>query len=314
MAETNLQTWPQAMSLGNLPARRPSEVREKAGVLVMVMAETGTGKTTLIETLWDPPTAAGVGGMASASNTLAWIGRPEYTPVALFDIDHKAHVLRDLPGLHVYGTYTWPQINEATKQIEKGLVGDTPFIPFPTVVYDGTTAMQIASHEASGVYSERNPQLRQTMFGIANVDMVGLVKRCRVMADKGINVILNIWSAPVKNEATGVTTILPDLTDTMQRRFVGLLDFVVYLERNPGPSPYPPVMYTGGFVGYGTKTAVSPDSPLRKMPQIIYNPSYQSLFDSFHGAPWPEAKHRPPGATAPATPPQPAPSQPPTAG
>lgn len=278
--------WPQAMPLAGLVARRPSEIREQAGVLILVMAETGTGKTTLLETLWDAPSEpAG-----------SWVGRPEYTPVAVFDIDHKAHVLRDLPGLHVYATHTWTEVNDATKQIERGLVGDKPFIPFPTVVYDGTTLLQTATHEHVGVPQERNPQLRQTLFGQANTDMMSLVKRARVMADKGINVIFNIWSAPTKNEATGITSILPDLTDTMQRRFVGALDFVVYLERQPGANPYPPVMYTGGFVGFGTKTAVAPDSPLRKMPQIIYRPSYQSIFDSFRGQEWPTAKHLPPGA------------------
>lgn len=286
---TDLAAWPTAMSLGNLPARRPSEIREKAGVLVLVMAETGTGKTTLLETLWDPPQ-----DQTQIGNSRLWVPHGGYTPVAVFDIDHKAHVLRDLPGLHVYATHTWPQVDDATKQIERGLVGDNPFIPFPTVVYDGTTLLQVATQEHAGVVNERNPQIRQTLFGQANTNMMALIKRARVMADKGVNVIFNIWSAPVKNEATGITTILPDLTDTMQRRFVGALDFVVYLERNPGPNPYPPVMYTGGFVGYGTKTATSPDSPLRKMPQIIYKPSYQSIFDSFRGAPWPEEKHRPP--------------------
>lgn len=303
--------WPVAMPLGGLVARRPSEIREQAGVLILVMAETGTGKTTLLESLWDLlPLPNGTEPGAAGSE---WVGRPEYTPVAVFDIDHKAHVLRDLPGLHVYATNTWAQVDEATKQIERGLVGTTPFIPFPTVVYDGTTALQIASQEHVGVASERNPQIRQTLFGQANTSMVGLVKRARVMADKGVNVIFNIWSAPIKNDATGITTVLPDLTDTMQRRFVGLLDFVVYLERQPGANPYPPVMYTGGFVGFGTKTAVAPDSPLRKMPQIIYNPSYQSIFDSFRGAPWPTAKHAPPSA-GPQTPTPPAapPAVPPT--
>lgn len=254
------------MSMGGIEPRKPSQVRESNGILAVCMGPSGSGKTSLLETLL-----------------------PDYGPLAVVDIDGKAHVLRDLDDLHIFKVTKWSQVDAFTQDLEKA--GKHP--PYNTVCYDGTTLLQLVSHEGTNVYGTDNPQLRMSRYGEANRNMVQLASRCRTLTERGLNIIFNIWSWSEKeDESDAYKKILPDLTPTLQNRFIGQLDFVVYLECDAPPHAYPPVMRTGGSAKYGTKTAVSPDSPLRDIPDKIYNPSWKSIFDSFHGQPWNQDLHK----------------------
>lgn len=255
-----------ARKLGGVPAVKPSEMRKDSGLVIVCMGPSGAGKTTLLETLHDTP----------------------YGPVAVADVDGKAHVLRDHDDIDVYPCHTWDVLDNMLIDLTKASL--KPY--YKTFVVDGTTMMQVGlawgKHHVDTI---DNAQLRQTAYGKANSDMVDFGQRVRVLAERGLNVIYNIWSIIEAQEDEAMRRVQPDLTPTMLTRFLGILDFVVYLEPNSPPKPYPPIMRTGGSQKYATRTAISPDSPLASLPQLIYNPSWASILDTYHGAPWPTDKH-----------------------
>jgi hypothetical protein len=255
------------MTLGGVEPTKPSTMRQNNGLIVVCAGPSGAGKTSLLD---DPELIK------------------EYGPIAVLDVDGKAHVLRDHPGLDIYPCHTWKQLDSYVQDLEAHSLHPE----YKLVCVDGLALAQTklawGHHEVEKI---DNPQLRQTAFGKANLDMVNLNARLRILAERGTYIIYNIWAVFESSKTDAMERWQPDLTGTLLTRFIGVLDLVVFLEPNAPPKPYPPVMRTGGSQLYGTKTAVSPESPLRDMPQTIYNPSWKSLFDSYTGAPWPTAKH-----------------------
>lgn len=254
--------------LGNTTPTQPSVIRASSAPVVVCMARSGAGKTTLLETLNDS----------------------EYGPVCVLDIDRKAHVLTDRTDRDVYPISTWKELDDKVQELLKQRLHSQ----YNTVCFDGTTAIQqILSYNKHSVRETTNPQLRQSAYGNSNLDLVDLAQSARLLAEAGIHVIFNIWAMYEADEDTKVVRITPDLSPTLLNRMLGLFDYVVYLEPNSPPAkPYPPIMYWGGSPTRATRTAVSPDSPLYNMPEKIYNPSWVSIFDSYHGKPWPATKHQ----------------------
>lgn len=260
----------QAHKLGKYEPVQPSQMRLEHGAVWVNMAPSGAGKTTLLETLNDSA----------------------YEPVVVLDIDGKAHVLRDRPGKRdVFPCHSWEQLDEYVQ----ALVKERLHPHYRTVVFDGTTAIQqVLSYTRHKIKEITNPQLRQSAYGQSNLEMVDLAQSARLLAEAGTHVIFNIWAVPEIDNSpgqSGIVRIMPDITPTLLNRFLGLFDYVVYMEPNKQPNPYPPVMYWGGSVTKATRAATSPESPLAKMPEIIYRPSWADIFDSYHGKPWPADKH-----------------------
>lgn len=268
-ATTPTPTVPTIHKLGKLEPTLPSQMRLNNGLIIVNMGPSGGGKTTLVETLL-----------------------PQYAPVALLDVDGKAHVLHDYPNgeIDVFSTKTWDEIDGAIQALE----GQSLHPYYKTLVVDGTSAMQLASWDKTNVKNISNPQLKQTAYGQANILMVDIAQRARILAERGMNVIFNVWAVKEKGELgsqSEIVSVTPDLTPTLLNRMLGIFDFVVYTEPNSPPKPYPPVMRTGGSPLYATRSASAPDSPLRDLPALIYNPSYTSILDSYHGTAWPTQKH-----------------------
>lgn len=255
-------------AIAGMEPRAPSEVRESQALMSLVMARTGSGKTSLLETLWLPD------------------GSPtEYLPLAVLDYDGKAHVLRDHPieELHIFVKPTWKQTDDFVQLLEsKG-----KHQPYKTVCFDGVTLLQLLTQETAGVFATSNPGDRLIKYGEANRNLIQLASRCRTLAERGTHIIFNLWAWTEKeDEQDAYKKVLPDITQTLQNKLVGQFDFVVYLERNAPPKAFPPVMRTGGSERYGTNTAVSPDSPLRSIPDKLVDPNWKRIFDSFHGKAW----------------------------
>lgn len=255
------------MKLGKYESKQPSEIRKSNGLLIVNMGPSGAGKTTLLETLY-------------LSHNRK--DRPDYTPLCVLDVDGKAHVLKDNPLLAVYPAYDWPTLDEQMQELEKQSKSPT----YKTVCIDGVALLQVNSQRHSGVFDTTNPQVRMSKYGNSNIDMITLGERCRVLAERGINVIMNLWSVPEKDEDTNITRYVSDLSPSLQTKLLGQLDFIVHLEPNAPPKPYPPLMRTGGSNKWATKTAVSPDSPLINLPDKIVGPSYTKIIDAFHGYPY----------------------------
>lgn len=254
-------------NIAGLESFQPSQIREDTGLMSLVMGRTGSGKTSLLETLWLPD------------------GKPtEYLPLALLDYDLKSHVLKDHPSqLEIFKKPTWKQTDEFVQFLEsKG-----KHVPFKTVCFDGVTLLQTETQRAAGVYSTTNPGDRLSKYGDANYNMVNLAQRCAILAERGVHIIFNMWaSAEKEDEQDAYKKVLPDITPSLQNKLVGQFVFVVYLEKSPPPKTFPPTMRTGGSERYGTNTALSPDSPLHAMPDKIVDPNWKRIFDSFHGKPW----------------------------
>lgn len=252
------------MKLGKSESVQPSDIRQGTAPVVVCMGPSGSGKTTLLETLNDSA----------------------YEPVCVLDIDRKAHVLTDRPGKReVYQCSTWEDLDDKVQ----ALVQERLHPRFKTVCFDGTTAIQqILSYNKHKVKETTNPQLRQSAYGNSNLDLISLAQSARLLAEAGIHVIFNIWSAREADKDNGdLIRITPDLSPTLLNRMLGLFDYVVYIEPNSPPKPtYPPLMYWGGSLTKATRTATSPESPLAKMPETIQKPSWAAIFDSYHGKPF----------------------------
>lgn len=261
-------TQAKPRTLGKSEAKLPSQVRSLSGLVIVNMGPSGAGKTTLLETLVDTPEHAAA-----------------YGPVAVLDADGKAHVLRDNPYIDIHPAVSWQQIRDHYLSLQQSAA------PYKTIVWDGLAIMQSKSHTHVGVDKQDNPQLRQNLYGKSNVEMIAIAEQAKILAETGINVIFNVWSIDKPEDDTGISRVQPDVTGKLLRDFIGIMDFVVYTECAPRPTPYPPIMRTGGSNKYATRTAVSPDSPLCDMPDTIYRPSLATILDCFHGAPWPTDKH-----------------------
>lgn len=251
------------MKLGNDEAKQPSEIRSTQASTFVCMGQSGAGKTTLLETLNDT----------------------EYEPVCVLDIDHKAHVLTDRPGKRgIWTINTWDELD---KKVQDLLAQRFSPDRFKVVCFDGTTAVQqVLSYEKHKIKISQGMD-RVQGYGNSNLDLVGLAKTARLLAEAGTHVIFNIWSTREKDDNTDLVRITPDLTPTLLTRMLGLLDFVVYLEpANLPKPPYPPNMFWGGNALRATRTAASPESPLSHMPDRIENPSWAEIFDSYHGKPF----------------------------
>lgn len=272
------------MKVGNIQSKQPSELRTKHGLVLLNMGPPRNGKTTMIRTLYDTEEHAKL-----------------YGPVGLADCDGNAHVLEDSPHLHVYDATSF----DAAIKLSEGIAARCEF---KTWVWDGIANLQAQSHIHYGIQTTKEPRL---VYGPANISMSKISQQAKILAEFGTNVIFNVWSKPETLDPTGdgMLKIMPDLTASLLRDFVGLIDFIVYTECAPKiivagkqvQDPYPPIMRTGGSSSYGTGSRVSPDSPLRDMPDIIYNPSLASILDSFHGEPWPTDKHKKPTYTGAST-------------
>jgi len=200
-----------ARKLGSVPGRQPSEVRALSGLALVNMGPSGVGKTTLIETLYDTPEHAA-----------------DYAPVAVLDVDGKAHVLRNSPHLEVYSAVTWTEIAVYADALAKSCA------PFKTIVWDGVAIMQSKSHEYVGVDKQDNPMERQKLYGKANVLMIQIAQQAKILAEQGTNVIFNIWSKPkTQDPDSNVEMIQPDITAKLLRDFIGILDLVVFTECAP---------------------------------------------------------------------------------
>lgn len=249
--------------LGASTPVQPSAIRAKSGLVLVNMGPSGAGKTTLLETLYDSEEHA-----------------KAYAPVCVLDVDGKAHVLRDSPHLDVYKCLVWEQC-DAHSQALNASTG-----VYKTICWDGLAIMQSKSHKHQNLHKIDNAMLRQSAYGKSNVEMVAIAEQAKILAERGINVIFNIWSTSADDLDDGITKIMADFTNALRKDFLGIMDFVVYTECAPAPKPYPPIMRTGGSQKYATRTAVSPDSPLRGLPATIRNPNLGNILDSWHGAPW----------------------------
>lgn len=244
--------------LGTKQPVQPSQMRTNNGPIFVCMGQSGAGKTTLLETLNDS----------------------EYTPVGVADVDGKAHVLTDRADRDIYPCHTWEDLDG----LVQALLADRLKPKYNTFCFDGTTAMQqVLAYNKHKIKQQTNPQVRQSAYGNANLDMVDLAQSARLLAEAGMHIIFNIWSVREKEEGSELVRITPDLTTTLLNRFLGLFDYVVYLEPNAQPKPYPPVMYWGGSVTRATRNASSPESPLSKVPERMVNPSWRNIFDAYHG-------------------------------
>lgn len=255
------------MTLAGKEPLDPTKMRENNGIIVVNMGPSGAGKTTLLETLL-----------------------PKYGPVAVLDHDGKAHVLKKDPLIEIYPALTWDEVDLYVQDLEKQSLHPH----FKTVCFDGTTALQLSTWEKFNIKNIDNPQLRQSAYGKANLLMIDLAQRVRILSERGVNIIFNIWAAKEKAEmgpTSEIVAVTPDITPTLINRMLGMFDFVVYTEPNAQPNPYPPIMRVGGSIQHATRSAISADSPLRELPNVIYKPSWSDFFDTFHGTPWPAAKH-----------------------
>jgi hypothetical protein len=251
-------------TLAGTPAKKPSQIRESQGLCIMVMGPSNAGKTTLLQTLTE---------------------NENYCPVAVLDVDGKAHVLKDSPHIDIYDAKTWDRIHKFEQQLLANPA------PYKVVAWDGTALLQTQTQTHAGVPTQVNAMLRQSAYGRANVELLSIAQNAKILAERGLTVIFNIWSERELEEDTGITHIQPVLTGAMLTKFIGLMDLVMYLEPAPPPKPYPPILRTGGSQKYSTNTAVSPDSELHKMPDLVYQPSLSSILDAYHGAPWPATRH-----------------------
>lgn len=250
------------VTVAGMESQQPSQIRENTGLMSLIMGRTGSGKTSLLETLFPS----------------------EYLPLAILDYDLKSHVLRDHPNeIEIFKKPNWKQTDDFVQFLEsKG-----KHSPFKTVCFDGVTLLQTETQRAAGVYLTSNPGDRLSRYGDANYNMIHLAERCVILAERGTHIIFNMWaSAEKEDEQDAYKKVLPDITPALQNKLVGQFVFVAYLEKSAPPKTFPPTMRTGGSERYGTNMALSPDSPLRSIPDKITNPSWKVIFDSFHGKPW----------------------------
>lgn len=262
------QTQTTKRKLAGIESVDPDTMRSSSGIIIVNMGPSGAGKTTLLHTLL-----------------------PKYAPVCVLDHDGKAHVLKKDSQLDIYPSLTWKQTDAYTQDLEKQ--SRSPY--YKTVCFDGLTALQLSTWDLLGIKDIDNPQLRQSAYGKANSLMIDLAQRVRLLAERGTNIIFNVWAVREKAEVgpnTELVSVTPDVTPTLLNRMLGMFDFVIYTEPSPPPKPYPPIVRTGGSPSYATRSAISQESPLKDLPMLIYNPSYTSIIDSFHGQAWPQDKHK----------------------
>lgn len=254
-------------TLAGMTAEKPNEIRQQSGPTIVLMGPQGGGKTSLLYTLTEAKDPAMM------------------LPLAVIDTGSGgAHVLPTHPMIDVYRPTTWAQLERIEQDIAKGTS------PYKSIAWDLLTEVQMISHEHAQVYETENPQVRMSRYGNSNQETLELARKLAThSANQGINVIFVAWAETIKEQ--GIDRTVMDLTPTFRRQLTGVVDFIVYVEPMPPPKPYPPVMRTGGSLNYGTRTRVAPDSPMLKVPELVYQPSLATLIETFHNGEWPADQH-----------------------
>lgn len=249
-------------SMAGLAPVKPSTIRRTKGLDMAILGPQSGGKTSLLYTLTE---------------------NPEYLPLAVFDFNGGAHVLKDHEDIDIYQVDSWAQAEKIEQQLSNG------DMQYNSVAFDILTEMQLLAQEHCGVFKTDNPQLRMNKYGEANAKTLSLTRSLHTLTNDGLNVFYLVWA--MEDRDGDIVKLTMDLSPTFRRQFTGVVDFCVYVEQSPPPNPYPPTMRTGGSNKYATRTRVSPDSPLLQLPNVIYQPSLASILDCFHGAPWDSARH-----------------------
>lgn len=256
--------------LGGVKATNPSDTARSKGLVCGIFGLPFVGKTTLLEDL---------------------LTDEETYPVAAFNFDGGAHVLRDVPDkLAVYTPDGWNQMDAALEDIMKD-----PH-PFKSLWFDVVTDLQDVNIDHYGIYDlgTGDARQRQIRFGASNWDVVRFHRKMMddVAERHGVNVFFVYWSTrPQEKEGEPVKVskryIL--LSPTVSLKVAGMLDFNIYVESQTDLRfPYPPNVICDGRTDLETKWRVSPDNPLKKWRGTQQNFRLSEMVRAFHGEVFPE--------------------------
>lgn len=256
-------------NLANVEARKPSQLVQASGLVCGIMGLPSSGKTSLIETLLDDDSCY---------------------PVCAFDRGGGLHVIGDHEDkVQVYIPDDWVQLDKMIDQLIQNPE------PFKSVWIDVISNIQDINVEFYGIHdvAQGDARQRQIRYGESNFDIILFHRRLidELAIKRGINVFFVYWaSRPVVVEGSGSPLVTRHIimSPTVSLKVTGLLDILVYIERQQGLNPWPPTMLLEGDNSIETRLRLNPNHPIKSWPKRVTNPSLSKLVRSWHGELWDE--------------------------
>lgn len=247
--------------LANTQPKNPSETISERGSILGMMGLPSSGKTSLLTTLL-----------------------PDYGPIAHFNVDGGASVLPDMPEqIQVYTPRDYAHLEQMTDEICANPV------PFKTIVTDVVTMVQDENVEKYGIHDipASNARGRQVGYGDSNWDVLQYHRKMMRCAEQhDVNIIFIYWAsrpAVVEGSGSTLTTRHIVLSPTVSLKVTGILDVLVYIEKQTGLNPYPPMMVIDGNQSIETRRRLNPNNPFKKWPNTVANPSLSKVISAIRG-------------------------------
>lgn len=236
-------------SLGGLEVSTVKDTATKVNMIIF--GDSGVGKTRL----------AGTASLV-----------PEMSPVLFLDIEGGVTSLRHLyPDIHVIRVTTFDQIQKAYNTLFEGKS------PYKTVIIDSLTEAQ--KYSMYGVMKaaklkdeERDPDLPGIGEWGKNTEQIRrLVRAYRDLPN--INTIFTCTRTDDRDPRTGVTTILPNLSNKLAKEVAALVDEVLYYYVKAVGDEYKRLLLTTK-----TEKVVAKDRS-DNLPPLMEDPTMQQIYN-----------------------------------
>lgn len=264
---------PRKSTFAGISIKKPSELAQHQGICLTLTGKGGVGKTTLAPTVIHSELAR---------------------PCVFFDLEGGSFVLDDDPNIDVVPVKSWSELELCMQNLVRNPS------PYKSAVFDNMSeALELCKHKHN-FYADITKQL--SLWNQITNDMVSLFRQGRDLArQEPFVVIYCMWDTTDSEDDMGNKFKHREvaLNPKLAEKFMGIMDFVAWLEQPPKPqSPYPPLMHLDIDPLYPTKKRINPrQQALVKIPDIIHNPDLGDVVDTIMGhKEWPAEKHQPPKA------------------
>lgn len=253
MANDAVQLTPTTM--GGLEIRKVED--RTAGLNILIYGDSGVGKTIL----------------AGSADAVA-----EMSPVLVIDIEGGTESLKhSYPGVDVVRVETWDQMQAVYNELHAGKSG------YKTVILDSLTEIQkFNMYYIMERAAKKNPNQDTDVPSMREwgINLEQCRKLVRAFRDLPMNAIFTALAKDDRNDRTGITTTKPSLSGKLAGEVAAFVDVVgyYYVRQAVDPNDKEKVTYHRRLLTATTEQFIAKDRS-GKLPQVIVNPTMQSIFD-----------------------------------
>jgi hypothetical protein len=245
--------------VGGLPVRSATEVRMNKGRNVTIMARSGVGKTTLVQTALESRFCR---------------------PLLHIDIDGSSHVLDDDPDLDIVQATTWPAFKKVYDEVKRDYKKEG--YPYKAISVDNMTELAYQNLQIAKARGYKD--VRQAYRDVTD-DIQDIAHTLRDMTvNTTLVVIMHVWIEKQIDPEENTNNYMVQFSPALQKSFPGIVDIIGHLTME---SDKPTFTRKLSFI------PLRSDAKLRRsrsnevemrIPTEMWNPSLGAMFDTLMGS------------------------------